>query len=92
MPRSQFTQTREFGRFPRGRLAFASSPIHFPFLLRTAPEYQLRNESVPQPCFSLQHVGWGAKGRGGWQECFWEAWTGNRVFPFGRHSDYVLNP
>ena len=47
-PPSQCTETREFRRFPRGGLAFASSPIHFPFLLQTAPE-QLRDGAVPHP-------------------------------------------
>lgn len=41
--------TRRFGRYPRSSLAFASSPIYFPFLLRTAPERQLCRESVPPP-------------------------------------------
>lgn len=71
-------------------LAFASSPIHFPFLSRTAPEHQRRNERVSQSPLSLRRAGWGARGCGGWQECLREAWTRNRVFPFGRHSDHVL--
>lgn len=62
--------------------SFASSPIYFPFLLRTAPERQLRSESAPPVRFqSPQLVGWGARGCGGWQECLGEAWTRNRVFP-----------
>lgn len=54
-PPSPCPQTREFGRFPRGRSAFARGrplpPHPFPFLLRTAPEPHIRNESVPESCF-----------------------------------------
>lgn len=60
-PPSEFTGTRRFGRFPRCSLAFASSPIHFPFLLRTAPERPLRSESAPRSHFGLPNWWGGAR-------------------------------
>lgn len=90
--RSSRTLTQESGRFPRGRLTASGSPVHFPFLLRAVPEHEPSIESVPQSLFSLRHTGWGVRGCGGWQECLWEAWTANQVFPLDRHSDHVLKP
>lgn len=60
-PPSQFTATRRFGRFPRCSLAFASSPIHFPFLLRAAPERPLRSESAPRSRLGLPNWWGGAR-------------------------------
>lgn len=90
--RSSRTLTQESGRFPRGRLTASGSPVHFPFLLRAVPEHEASIESVPQSLFSLRQTGWGVRGCGGWQECLWEAWTANQVFPLDRHSDHVLKP
>lgn len=92
-PPSQFTGTRRFGSFPRLRgLAFASSPIYFPFLHGLLLNVNFAANQPPQSRFSLPHSRGGARegaevGRNASERLGLEA-----DFPFGGCSDHVLKP